>query len=95
MRPNKAGVWEWFDANGVKQNVYVCDVGTANSWFRVYWWGGYYNVNDDEGGKSQWPDRWGKFVATSLPDDQLYLMPTPEEKTEILKLSLKEEIYED
>ena len=102
MKPDRAGIWEWFEEDGTKRLVEVFDVasklrevtGHAEPHIRVYWWGGYYNVNDEcvgtweeEFNKAEWPDRWGNRVGdnNSLPEDQLYLMPTPEQRVEILK----------
>lgn len=83
MRPNKEGIWEWFDENGKKQLVSVINVGKDEDtvWFRVYYLGGYYNVNDEwigtvdeEFGKSEWPDRWGKYVCElhAIPLEDTY-----------------------
>lgn len=90
MKPNKEGIWEWFDKDGTKRLVYVCDVCKEfpEPYFRVYWNGGYYNVNDehdpeapeyDWACKAEWPDSWGNFVGEhgSIPDEQLYLMQPP------------------
>lgn len=110
MKPDKAGIWEWFEEDGTKRLVEVFDVaselrkanGTEPPYFRVYWWGGYYNVNEevddlynckgevvekDHIMPSEWPDRWGNRIGDnlSLPEEQLYLGPTPEQRTEILK----------
>ncbi len=96
MKPDKAGIWEWFKEDGTKVLVEVCNVGAwGKPWLRVYWWGGYYNVNDEtatSGDKgpfyqSQWADRWGNYVGTngSVPEDKLYSMPTPEEREKMMK----------
>ena len=95
MCPNKEGIWEWFEKDGTKRLVSVFDVNKPIGqppYFRVYWWGGYYNVSDDpteDGpfGRIEWEDRWGNFVAElgTLSQEELYLMPTPEQLTEILK----------
>lgn len=91
-KPDKPGVWEWFDSKGIKKLVEVVDVGHDKPHLRVYFWGGYYNVNDEAVGtweenysKMEWPDRWGTRVAdnNALPNDQLYLMPTKEDYTKI------------
>ena len=90
MKPNQSGIYEWFEEDGTKRLVEVVDVckGFCPQYLRVYWWGGYYNVNDEwigtedeEIGKSEWPDRWGNRVADNhgLPEDILYLMPTEEQ----------------
>lgn len=80
-RPDQSGVWEWFDENGVKQLVEVFDVASSfckKQWLRVYFRGGYYNVNDeDQFCKTEWPDRWGKFIGPigSIAEELLYLFP--------------------
>ena len=98
MRPDKAGVWEWFDEDGTKRLVSVCDVGVPkHPHLRVYWWGGYYNTHDeldpehpeyDEHNKAEWADRWGKYIGPedSVPDDQKYWLPTPEKRTKIFEI---------
>jgi hypothetical protein len=104
MKPDCAGIWEWFDDDGTKRLVEVFDVAAdvrkvypaESPHFRVYWWGGYYNVNDetdpqhpeyDEFTKAEWPDRWGNRIGdnSSLPEEQLYIGPTPEQRIEIIK----------
>jgi hypothetical protein len=93
MKPDKAGTWEWFDVDGTKRLVEVFDCSPSNGqpYLRVYWWGGYYNVNEetnpcDPNGNNclmqEWADRWGERVAdnNTLPDSELYLFPTPEQK---------------
>jgi len=98
MKPNREGIWEWFEDDGTKRLVHVCDVGkkVGMSYLRVYWWGGYYNVNDrhdpehpeyDHHTKAEWPDQWGNYVGPigSVAEDDLYQMPTPEQRVEILK----------
>ncbi len=92
MKPNKPGVWEWFEEDGTKRLVEVFDVMAvypdAKPHLRVYWWGGYYNVNDEHDPespeydwaiKSEWPDRWGNRIGDnySIPSEQLHLGPTP------------------
>jgi hypothetical protein len=90
MKPDKPGIWEWFDEDGTKRLVNVCDCthGVSPIYLRVYFWGGYYNVNDEGADsifapfdKAEWSDRWGRFVGEigSIPEDQLYLGPTPEQ----------------
>lgn len=91
MKPNCTGIYEWHDSNGKKRLVVVVDVRASPNclpYLRVYWWGGYYNVNDDpqEGlgspfGKAEWPDSWGNRVAdiSDIADDQLYLFPDEED----------------
>lgn len=72
MKPNKVGLWEWTNDGGEVITVPVVDVGgnIGVQWFRVYYRGGYYNVNDEEIGtpdeeysKAEWPDRWGNYVG--------------------------------
>lgn len=99
-RPDKAGIWEWFGEDGTKRLVEVFNVmdkfPDASPYLRVYWNGGYYNVNDehdpeapeyDWATKSEWPDRWGNRVGDnlSLSEDKLYLGPTPEQAEKIRK----------
>lgn len=86
MKPNCAGVWEWFDEKGIKRLVEVVDCGTSeHQYLNVYWWGGYYTINDDADEiykmEAEWPDRWGNRVGDnhSIPEDQLYLFPTKDE----------------
>jgi hypothetical protein len=86
MKPNKPGIWEWFEEDGTKRLVCVCCLG--KDWLRVYWWGGYYSVNPEpETPGLEWPDRWGSFIGEneSVPDEQLYLGPTPEQAEKIRK----------
>lgn len=87
MKPNEPGIWEWFDNRGIKRLVEVVDVScqVEDQWLRVYWWGGYYNIENEpmECGvvlKAEWPDRWGNRVGYngSLSEDQLYRRPTIE-----------------
>lgn len=104
MKPNKEGVWEWFGDDGTRRLVCVVDInkklseatGNAEPSLRVYWWGGYYSMEDryesdipnaDHLLKAEWPDRWGKFVAAydDVAEEDLYLMPTPEQREEIIK----------
>lgn len=98
MKPDKEGIWEWFEEDGTKRLVAVCNVSKPlkEVFLRVYWWGGYYNVNDehdpeapqyDHHMEAEWPDRWGKFVGEhgTVKDEELYLMPTAEQRKEILK----------
>lgn len=86
MKPDREGIWEWFDDDGTKRLVEVFDVaaklrevtGHAEQYLRVYWWGGYYNVNDEVEdlvncagvvvernhiNPAEWPDRWGNRVG--------------------------------
>ena len=98
MTPDREGIWEWFEEDGTKRLMAVYDVakdlrkvnGTEPPYFRAYWWGGYYNVTAIGEGpfeECEWPERWGNFVGEhgSIPDEQLYLMPTPEQREKILK----------
>ena len=89
MKPNKEGIWEWFDTDGAKRLVYVCNVGGAKPYLRVYWWGGYYNIYADP--IAEWADRWGNYVGPngSVNDDDLYLGPTPEQREKIMKQNEK------
>lgn len=86
MKPNKIGIWEWFDEQGNKKLVHVVDFGyeiegVYKPYFRVAFHGGYYNVNDesdndgyDEYNKAEWPDSWGNYVGPtdSIPFDKIY-----------------------
>lgn len=104
MKPDRPGIWEWFEEDGTRRLVEVYDVSSRlreaypeePPYLCVYWWGGYYNVNDEHDAenpeyddlmKSEWPDRWGNRVGdnNSLPEEDLYLMPTPEQRAEIMK----------
>jgi hypothetical protein len=89
MKPDREEIWEWFDEDGTKRLVHVCNVGIDVPYLRVYWWGGYYNVNDehdpeapeyDHHIKAEWPDRWGNYVGpvSSVNEEDLYLMPAAE-----------------
>lgn len=90
-KPTCPGIYEWYDDNGSKRLVEVVDVckGMLPLYLRVYFAGGYYNVNDehdpenpqyDELTKAEWPDRWGNRVADNhgLPEQDLYLNFTNE-----------------
>jgi hypothetical protein len=102
MKPNKEGIWEWFDDQGVKRLVDVANVEFDKSrppYLRVCFWGGYYNVHDEcvgtweeEYNKAEWPDRWGSFVGIrgSVSEQELYSMPSSAEM-EVLR---RKEIYE-
>ena len=98
MKPDRPGIWEWFDEDGTKRLVEVFDVSPKRypPHLRVYWWGGYYNVKeetnpcDPNGNKrlmQEWADRWGERIAynNSLPEKQLYLGPPKELRDKILK----------
>jgi len=95
MKPDKAGIWEWFEKDGTKRLMSVVDVEhdtTRRPYLRVYWWGGYYNVRDEPDnpgpfGVTEWPDRWGSYIGPigSVEDKDLYLGPTPEQTAEIKK----------
>lgn len=92
MKPDRPGIWEWFDDKGERHLMSVFDMGTPGlyQYLRVYWWGGYYDVTYEgvlpNGKQSEWPDRWGKRVcdldgpmAKKLArDNKLYDGPTPE-----------------
>lgn len=74
MKPNKPGVWEWYDENKIKKLVNVVDVGFEDEpYLRVYFDNGYYDVTPEYGDK-EWPNRWGKYVAppNSLPLNSTY-----------------------
>jgi hypothetical protein len=96
--PGKPGIWEWFDEDGTKRLVHVCDVGVpkGEQHLRVAWWGGYYRISDEYDPKhpendkytaAEWPDRWGKYIGhpESVLEDDLYRIPTPEQMEEIFK----------
>jgi len=94
MKPDRAGIWEWFEKDGVRRLVEVVNCAVPNDppHLRVYWWGGYYNVNDEHDAehpeydhltKAEWVHgTWGNRIGDnlSLPEEQLYLVPTPEER---------------
>lgn len=72
MKPDKEGMWIWYDANGDKMIVPVInpykEIGFVC--LKVYSEGGYYSINDEEIGtemekycKAEWPDRWGEYVG--------------------------------
>ena len=48
MIPTEEGIYEWFDDDGTKRLVAVCDVSPKkdNSYLRVAWGGGYYDIQD-------------------------------------------------
>lgn len=86
MKPTSPGIYEWIDDNGNTRLVEVVDVckGFVPQYLRVYFAGGYYNVNDehdpqhpeyDWATKAEWPDRWGNRVANNhgLSEKELYL----------------------
>ncbi len=96
MKPDKAGIWEWFDNDGTKRLVTVVNVehdASRPPFLRVYWWGGYYSVNDERHpnvseedwiAKTEWPDRWGNYVGPNdSAKEDLYLMPTEEQLEKI------------
>lgn len=63
MKPNKPGVWEWYDENKHKKLVNVVDAGyEGEPYLRVYFNGSLYDVTK-EFDEEEWPNRWGKFVA--------------------------------
>ena len=81
LHPNREGIWEWTGKNNIPRLVEVVDVGTdENPYLRVYWWGGYYDIYE-------WRGTWGKRVADNgeLSEDQVYLMPTEEEREKIFQ----------
>lgn len=41
---------------------------------------------------AKWPDRWGNYIGPedSVPEDQKYWLPTPEQRVEIMKQYEKE-----
>lgn len=96
MKPNSQGIWQWFDKDGIARLVEVYNVGNdKRPHFRVFFWGGYYNINDehlslvDTQGKdcgkftfkAEWPDRWGDRVGDiqNSPNEMIYLKPSEEE----------------
>ena len=115
MKPDREGIWEWFGSEGVKRLVYVCDTnkklreatGQAEPSLEVYWWGGYYPINEtvedlynckDElvqkgyVREAEWTDNWGNRVGDlhgDIPDEQLYLGPTPEMYKKIMEENAK------
>lgn len=83
MKPNKEGLWEWFDESGKMQIVNVINVGKEldTLWLRVYYLGVYYNVHDEwvgtedeDFGNAEWPDRWGNYLGVlhSIPLEETY-----------------------
>ena len=49
-KPNKEGIWEWFDESGNRRLVDVVNVEHDPSrppYLRVAWWGGYYNITPE------------------------------------------------
>ncbi len=99
MKPDREGVWEWFEENGTKRLVCVFNTEPnpfLPQYLRVYWWCGYYNVNDepdpdapqyDWATKAEWPDRWGNYVGPigSVKEEDLYMLPTDEELRKMLE----------
>jgi hypothetical protein len=95
MKPNSPGIWEWFEENGIKRLVEVVDISCGSKpCLRVYWWGGYYSIEDevnqitDRNGKpkefvskAQWTNRFGNRVANnnSVPEELVYVRPTKEQ----------------
>jgi hypothetical protein len=87
MKPNKPGIWEWYDDTGTKQFVSVVNVECDPSYppyFRVYFRGGYYNINNEAVGTweeefslAEWPDRWGYYVGDEgcVSNEQIYGTP--------------------
>ena len=91
MKPDKPGIWEWFNLKGERKLVEVFNCNSKLDPYlilRVFWNGGYYNVHDESVGtiyeqyeKAEWPDNWGKRIGDnhSLPVSDLYLHPSIEE----------------
>jgi hypothetical protein len=49
-KPDREGIWEWFDELGRMRLVDVVNVApdvTSQKHLRVAFWGGYYDINDD------------------------------------------------
>ena len=48
MLPIIEGIYEWFESDGKRRLVSVCDVSPKkdNSYLRAYWAGGYYDIKD-------------------------------------------------
>lgn len=48
MKPDRPGIWEWTNSDGIKRLVEVVnpyeDIGEVQ--LEVYWWGGYYLIED-------------------------------------------------
>ena len=85
--PDTSGMWEWFDENGTKKEIDVCEIFPGS--FRVYSRGGYYNIADTKYGKAEWPDRWGNYVGRvyfEVPEEDVYSKPTPERMSQIRDL---------
>lgn len=84
-KPDKPGIWQWYEDDGTERLVCVYDVGFGLPYLRVFWWGGYYDVHDGGDRLAEWPDRWGEYVGpiNSFGDDELYLMPTEEQRLKI------------
>lgn len=78
-KPNKPGIWQWYDETGVARLVDVVDVfgNVGAMWLRVYFWGGYYDVHDSEDREAEWPDRWGSYVGQrgNFGEDEIFTMP--------------------
>ena len=91
--PDRAGVWEWTDDYGIKILVEVCDVSIKkdNSYLRVYWCGGYYNIKSEleplykcdgsiaryELSRNEWKDGiWGERVGDNGSIDESKLFLT-------------------
>lgn len=78
-KPNKPGIWQWYDETGVARLVDVVDVwgGVGRPYLRVVFWGGYYDVHDSEDREAEWPDRWGSYVGQrgNFGEDEIFSMP--------------------
>jgi hypothetical protein len=86
MKPTTEGIYEWYDDDNRIRLVSVVDCNPKDGlsdkpWLRVYFAGGYYNVNDEcmgtedeEFSKAEWPDRWGQRFGDlhSVHSDFLY-----------------------
>lgn len=104
MNPNKEGIWQWKDnrQGNVLVAVYDCSAKKDNSHLRVYWWGGYYNVNDEsvdpefaDYDRAEWTNGlWGDYVGPhgSVPEDRLYTTPSELELAQIRLDTLKEAV---
>jgi hypothetical protein len=62
----------YYDVRDSVEDTYYCDGSVAKK---------------DVRRSAEWPDRWGEYVGRlgSVKDEDLYLMPTTEQRTEIMK----------
>lgn len=85
MKPDRTGIWEWFELDGTRRLVYVWNVfekhPNLEPYFRVCCHGSYYNVHDipEDGihGKAEWiHGTWGNYMGQyeDFDESQLYLM---------------------